>query len=200
MNETQPTQEELDSGGFIIQHESSRGMKEQMPFVSTGSAIQPETPGGQSQDIFVVPPHEHDDRDSNRIRERFILQRSERVYVRLPGTSGATAANYGNCFIALAPCFVRAVKEVHGTAGTDAGAVTLDLEKLTGATSPGAGATMLITTFNMKGAVNTLQTGVFDPDRTKRTLSAGDRMALKLSGTPTAVADVVIIIEVEYLT
>lgn len=191
----QPTQDELDAGGIIVSTE-----KQDVPFMTTGAPPAAVTPGGQAQEIFVVPPHEHDDKDSNRIRERFLLQRSERLYVRLPGTSGATAANYGHCFIAVAPCFVRAVKEVHGTAGTDASSVTVTLEKLTGTTAPGSGSAMLATTFNMKGVANTVQTGTFDADRTKRTLSAGDRMALKLSGTPTALADVVIIIEVEYLT
>lgn len=193
--------QDLELGGFAVTPDKMPAPKPGEPgFVTVPEALPPETPGGQKQDVFVVPPHEHDDRDSNRIKERWLLQRSERIHVRLPGTMGATAANYGQCFIALAPCFVRKVQEVHGTLGTDAGAVTVNIEKLTGTTAPGAGTAMLTTTFNMKGTINTVQTGVFDADRTKRSLKAGDRLALKLSGTPTAIADVYFIIEVEYLT
>lgn len=198
MNDTQPSQEELDAGGITIDVTQSQNKKlnpNDPGFVTTDSVPQ----AGVEQQRFVVPAHNHDDHDSNRIREWQLLQRRERVVIRMPGTSPATSGNYGHFYIAQAPFFVRAVQEVHGTAGTDAGAVSVNIEKLTGTQAPGAGTVMLTTTINMKGTINTVQTGVLDPDRTKRSLKKGDRLALKLTGTPTAVADAVFTVEIEFI-
>lgn len=60
------------------------------------------------------------------------------VEANLPSTDPQTAANYGMVFTALRPCEVLEVSEVHGTLGTDGGAVTLQLERLTGTTAKGA--------------------------------------------------------------
>lgn len=200
MDETLPTQQELDAGALNIAPVKETLPKPGQPgFVTVDNAPKAETPSGIKQDVWVVPPHNHDDKDSNRFRAWQLLERRENIMVHLRGTSPATAGNYGLEFIALAPLFVRRVWEVHSTAGTDAGAVGLNIEKLTGTQAPGGGVTMLASDINLKGTINTIQKATILADRTKRNLDVGDRLALKLSGTPTAVAGVLVQIEIEYI-
>jgi len=70
--------------------------------------------------------------------------------------------------------------------------VTLQVEKLTGTTAPGSGTSLLTTAFNLKSTINTVVTGVLTPTVGAIQLAAGDRLALKLSGTPTSVANVTV--------
>lgn len=115
------------------------------------------------------------------------------ITVSLPGTAPATAANYEVFFIALRPYYVMEISEVHRVAGTDAGAVTLDIERLSGTEALDAGDALCVSTFNLKSAINTVVT--------KKTtalqntlLRVGDRLALKDAGTPTDVAGLTITI------
>lgn len=111
------------------------------------------------------------------------------VTINLQGTSAATATNYGIFFIAENPVRLVAVSEVHTTLGTDLGAVTLQIEKLTGTTAPDSGTALLSTAFNLKGTINTVQYGVLVPS-VATILQKGDRLCLKDVGTLTAVAGV----------
>ncbi len=119
-------------------------------------------------------------------------------------TDAATAAKYGQFWIAPFPCNIVEVKEVHSTAGTDAGAVTLDVEKLTGTTAEGAGVSVLSSTFNLKGAANTTVTKTPSSTATSnilhRYLATGERLALLTSGVLTALNNVVVIIVVAIKT
>lgn len=115
----------------------------------------------------------------------------------LEGTLAQTAANYGIVFVATRPCFVKAVSEVHTVAGNDAGAVTLQIERLQGTTALDSGTVMLATAFDLKGTANTVQRG----DLLKGTvlsLQLGDRLALKDSGTLTTLQGVCVTIEIQY--
>ena len=110
----------------------------------------------------------------------------------------ATAANYGQFFIAPFDCAVVRVDEVHSTAGTNGGAVTLDVEKLTGTTAEGSGVSVLASTFNLKSTANTVvnkfpSTSVTSNVPNKQ-LAKGDRLALLTSGTLTAVNNVVVVV------
>lgn len=119
------------------------------------------------------------------------------LQANLPGTMPATAGNYSVFFNAYKPIIVTAVMESHQTLGTDAGAVTLNIEKLLSGQAPGAGVDLLVTGFSLKSTINTsvLKRGT-DFQRTTKssdgvfatTLSPMDRLALHLTGTPTAVA------------
>jgi hypothetical protein len=118
------------------------------------------------------------------------------VSVRVPDTDAANSAKYGTFFIAPFPCVLVRAYERHGTAGTDAGAVTLDVEKLTNGTAKGSGVSMLASTFNLKSTANTYvlkdpSTGVTS-GTLNRALSLGQAVALKTSGTLTAVNDVIV--------
>ena len=106
----------------------------------------------------------------------------------MAGTAPATAANYGNFFIAPFPLEVLQIQENHTVAGSDAGAVTLTVEKLTGTTALDAGTVLLATAFNLKATANTVQTGTLTTTRTALQMKKGDRLALKDVGTLTDVA------------
>lgn len=118
------------------------------------------------------------------------------VAVRLKGTEGATAANYGHFFVADKAYNVISAAEVHGTKGIDGSAVTLQIEKLTGTTAAGSGTSLLSTAFNLKGNINTVQYGVFVVTGAT-SMIRGDRLALKTSGTLTSVADVLVTVYIE---
>lgn len=115
----------------------------------------------------------------------------------LQGATAATAANYGVIFIAPFACEVVSVREAHTTAGSDAGAVTIDIEKLTGTQAPDAGVSVLGATINLKGTANTLQTPALTGTAANKQLAAGDRLCLKDAGVLTAVAGVTVTVELK---
>ena len=87
------------------------------------------------------------------------------------------------------------VTENHAVAGTDVGAVTLDVKKCTGTQAPSAGASVLASTFDLKGAANTVVRksaagGGLTATLANRLLARGDRLAIDITGTTTAVAGV----------
>jgi hypothetical protein len=92
---------------------------------------------------------------------------------------------------------VLAISEVHTTAGTDAGAVTLQMQKCTGTQAPSAGTNLLTAALSMKTTANTPQyasqlLGTMVTDRSKLRLTGGDRLALDYTGTVTSLAGVAI--------
>ena len=118
------------------------------------------------------------------------------VTVNLADTLPQTAANYGMFFTAHRPYEVVKITEVHGTLGTDAGAVTLQVEKLTGTTAKGSGTNIITTAFDLKSANNTVVTkNVTDlvgltTGSYPTFLATGDRLALKTTGVLTAIKDI----------
>jgi len=115
----------------------------------------------------------------------------------LDGTAPATAANYGKFFVAVKKCMVRAIMEVHTTKGTDSGAVTLMIERLQGTEASGSGDDLLASTINLKGTDETVQTGTLTTTKAYLELSAGDRLNLVDTGTPTSVAGLCVTVELE---
>ena len=114
-------------------------------------------------------------------------------------------ANQGSQHIWVAPfaCRIRSITEIHKTAGNDSSAVTCYVEKLTGTTAVGSGASLMSGTFNLKGAANTLQTATLtsstpygDGTSSVLDLAVGDRIALVTSGTLTTLAGVQVTITV----
>lgn len=114
------------------------------------------------------------------------------VSVNIEDTRAATAANYGSFFVAPFSCEVIEVWESHRVAGTDAGAVTLDVEKLTTGQALDNGVSTLNGTANLKATINTPQRVKASTTGIQRFLKPGDRLALDDSGTLTAVADVAV--------
>lgn len=122
------------------------------------------------------------------------------IPVVVPGTSAATAGNYGTFFVAPFPCEVYEAWETHKTAGTDPGAVTLAVEKLTPGQALGAGVEVLSTTFNLKSTADECTRVKASTTTTSRFLNPGDRLALKDTGTLTAVEHVVVTVLVRIVT
>lgn len=114
------------------------------------------------------------------------------VSITINDTAAATAANYGVFFIAPISYEVLEVWESHKVAGNDAGAVTVDIEKLTSGQALDGGVSMLATTLSLKSTANT-PVRVFATTTTdRRFLKPGDRMALDDTGTLTAVSHVAV--------
>ena len=113
------------------------------------------------------------------------------VVINVPLVLNSAAVDQ-TAFIADRAYVVERVEEVHATAGSDAGAVTLDVKKCTGTTAPASGTTVLGSTFNLKSTANTVVTksrsneGVVSTP--VATLAAGDRLSIDITGTTTAYA------------
>lgn len=144
-----------------------------------------------------VPRGYFDDHNHDGVNSQKVLQ-SSFVTATLPNTDPATAANYGIFFTATRPCAVKAISEVHTTAGTNVGAVTLQIERLTGTQAPDAGTVLLATAFNLKGTANTVQRGALIASGLVG-LKLGDRLCLKDAGTLTSVAGLNVTVELTYL-
>lgn len=155
---------------------------------------------GQNQfGISQTPFHIHNNLDSPAVSFQNLKERNEILHIVLPGTSAATAGNYNVFFTAPYKCIFMSVTEVHSVLGTDASPVTLQIEKLTGTTASGSGTILLSAGFNLKAAINTVQNGLLalipNPNFN---LATGDRLGLKLTGTPTSVGNVVVMVKLNY--
>lgn len=154
--------------------------------------------GMLQQQSSQPPTHYHNGFDSNQISFVDIYQKKMYVHHTIQGTAAATASNYGVFLIVPIACLVTRIQEVHQTLGTDGGAVTLNIEKLTGTTALDSGSTLLPTAFDLKAAINTVRTGTLTTTSTTRTLAAGDRLAMKDTGVLTAVANVTVLVELQF--
>ena len=139
--------------------------------------------------------HFHDGFDSSYIQYANIENKTLYINHTIYGTDAATATNYGVFYIEPVACVVISVMEVHQTAGDDAGAVTIGIEKLSGTEALGSGDSVLSTELSLKSTANTTQTGVLSSTLSNRSLIAGDRLALEDTGTLTSVANVTVKVE-----
>lgn len=117
----------------------------------------------------------------------------------LPGTLATVAGNFGIFFVAPYPCFILGIAEVHVTA--NGGAATLQVEKLTGTQAPGAGTTLLNTSFNLNATANTPQYAGVKGGGTLVAnvgLLQGERLALKESGALVSLGTVCITLQLQY--
>ena len=106
----------------------------------------------------------------------------------------------GTFFVAPQACKVTAISQVHSTAGSDGSAVTAVVTKDTGTAAPGAGTSLHQSgSFNLKATANTVQTATLSTTAATLALAAGDRLAFKLTGTPTAVAGATVTVQLAWL-
>jgi hypothetical protein len=91
-------------------------------------------------------------------------------------------------YIADADYEVVSVKLIPNVAGTDGSAVTADVMKASGTTAVSSGATVCSAadSLNLKGTINTLQTGTLSGTQSAIQLTAGDRLGVNFTGTLTA--------------
>lgn len=144
----------------------------------------------------TIADHFHNGFDVSRIQNSDIAGRKFWITYTLYGATAATAANYGTFFInRIAPCYVSAFYENHQVAGSDAGAVTVMLEKMTGTEAPDAGDAILAAALSLKATANTIQTGILTNTLLYRNLALGDRLGLKDAGTLTNVSNVTVFVE-----
>ena len=103
-----------------------------------------------------------------------------------------------NFFLANRDFVVTAAYEVHSTLGTNGSAVNVQITKDTGTNAPGAGTDLLTNStnagFNLKAAINTVQTATFATTAGLLRLAPGNRLAVDFAGTLTAVAGVVVVV------
>lgn len=109
----------------------------------------------------------------------------------------ANASLADQCFfIADRDLEVISISEVHSTAGTDVGAVNVQVTKDTSTNAPGAGTDLLTNNssagFNLKGTANTVQTGSLTSTIASLRLTSGDRLSVDFAGTLTSLAGVVV--------
>lgn len=130
--------------------------------------------------------------DQSRIEYRTLKNKDgDFLTVRVPGTSAATAANYGYIFGALRYGYeISAVLEKHETKATDAGAVILDVVKVNDGSTIATGVTILTSTFNLKGVVDTYQVKQGSGLNAERKLKPNQSLALKTTGVLTDLAGV----------
>lgn len=107
------------------------------------------------------------------------------ITVNLTGVLAQTSGYYGAFFTARHPFEVLRASEVHTVAGSDAGAVSVDIEKVEGTTAIGSGTSVLASTFDLKSTANTVVYKEAYNLSSARILKEGDRLALKVSGTLT---------------
>ena len=106
-------------------------------------------------------------------------------------------------FIADRSYDVVAVAQIHSAAGTDAGAVNLQVTKDTGTAAPGAGTDLLTNNanagFNLKGTANTVQNGTLVSSAATKRLAVGNRLSVDFAGVLTALAGVVVTVTLRRL-
>lgn len=113
------------------------------------------------------------------------------VMFRVEGTEAATALNYtAPFFIAQRDYYLVSVTERHEVAGSDAGAVTMNLYKVPSGTAPASGTAMLSSGFNLKATADTNQTGTLVTTAGGLTIPRGYALSFITSGTLTAVQGV----------
>ncbi len=147
--------------------------------------------------VTRVPVHTHNNLDSPPISFKNITNKTFTVSSVVPGTSAATAGNYGPFWIADAQCFIRTMYQSHAANGTDGSAVTLFIEILTPGQVSGSGTSVV--GFNMKTGANQIGSSTLILGGTPAILSQFDRLSLFMSGTPTSVNDVTVTVLLEYL-
>ena len=121
------------------------------------------------------------------IEYKDIVQKDSRMITHsLNGTAPATAGNYGIFYTALRAEEVMEISVVWQVKGSDAGAVTLTIERLQGTEAVTAGDVLLASTVDLKGDANVVNFPALTATKANRVLARGDRLALKDTGTLTA--------------
>lgn len=98
-------------------------------------------------------------------------------------------------FVAPVKCMVVSFKEVHGTAGNHASAVTGSIERLQGTEASTEGDNLCTAEVNLKGTANTVQTGTLTTTVATKTLAAGDRLAFLLTGDSQTLATMIVTVQ-----
>jgi hypothetical protein len=98
--------------------------------------------------------------------------------------------------LALYPQTIKSILYSHMTLGSDVGAVTCLVKKCTGTSAAASGTTVqgAGASFNCKSTIDTVQVGTLAATRDLYRLAPGDRLAIDVTGTTTALTGVVIVV------
>lgn len=102
-------------------------------------------------------------------------------------------------FVAPVPCQIKSVRAVWSTAETTAGAVTVTVTKETTTAAPGAGTSTLAALLSVKTTANTVATPALATTASTLQLLTGDRLTVKMAGNKTALAGLVVAVEIQGL-
>lgn len=156
---------------------------------------------GRLTTLETNPPlafHTHNGFDMNKVLFSDIDRKELIIPWTIVDTAAATAANYNVFYISTFPAIVNLFREVHTSAGSAGGAVTVQLEKLSSTTAPGSGVSVLSAGVSLKASANTVQKGSLTTTLANVNLAVGDRLALKSSGTLTSVANVSVLVGLSF--
>ncbi len=119
------------------------------------------------------------------------------VNEKLPGTDGATAANYDRFWIAPAKCVVDSV-EASWSVASNSG--TLQVEKVPSATAQGSGTNLLASTISTAGSADTTTVGTLSTTAATVELAAGDALALVNGGTLTSLVNLHVTVGLHWIS
>ena len=119
------------------------------------------------------------------------------VNEKLPGTDGATAANYDRFWIAPAKCVVDSV-EASWSVASNSG--TLQVEKVPSGTAQGSGTNLLASTISTAGAADTTTVGTLSTTAATVELAAGDALALVNGGTLTSLVNLHVTVGLHWIS
>lgn len=149
--------------------------------------------------LSKIPVHSHTGNDTVQVEYKNLKDKRMYIVKSLDGALPQTAANFGVIYInEFENAVVTSVSEVHQVAGTDAGSVTLNVEKLTSGQALGSGVNVLSSDLSLKSTKDIVQIGTLTSILVNKQLKKGDRLALKDTGTLTGLVGVCIIIEITY--
>lgn len=97
-------------------------------------------------------------------------------------------------FVALRDTTITGVSALWSTAGTNGGTVTVDVTKETSTTASGSGTSVLAAALSVKTTANTVANPALTSTASLLSLVASDRLSVKLTGTLTALAGLVVIV------
>jgi len=141
--------------------------------------------------------HSHDGINSKNVIFSNIYGKKVWINHTIQGTGAATAANYGVFFIIPWSCTVKKIQEVHNVAGDDAGAVTLNIERLTTTEGPDGGDSILGTGLSLKATANVIQTGTLTETGDNLKLAIGDRLCMADLGNLTTIDTTTVMVELQ---
>lgn len=97
-------------------------------------------------------------------------------------------------FVSTGSYVVTKIQAIWSTLATNAGTVTYDVFKDTSTNAPGAGTTCLTAAVSVKTAINTVSVPALSATAATLRLDAGDRLSVKMAGTLTALAGLVVVV------
>ena len=118
------------------------------------------------------------------------------VTVVLPGSTAATATNYGSFWVAPAKCVVDSITYSF-SANSSSG--TVEVEKIPSATAQGSGTNLQTATVSTASGANTNQAATLSSTAATLELASGDRLALEDGGTLTSLTDLVCTVGLHFI-